>query len=209
MRMAPWKADLEIRDTTVNGARHIVLQHRYVHDVLPSRFDYSVIMTADARSTVSAEWINGGREPSRCMLSIASDSIRGTVRIGDVLTRDVKLKSLPLSGDAAPDFAIGPAVALRSLADGDTIRLTIVRCLPQRNDAAITLTPFVGVVASGQAPRAAGAPDEAVWNVVGGGDYPASVTIAKSDRQVFTVTIPQGTVGSQTESYRGTRNAPP
>jgi hypothetical protein len=209
MAMAPWRAELEIRDTTLNDARRIVVQHRYVHDVPRSTFDYSAFLTADAATMVSASWINGGREPNRCDLAISSDSIRGAVRVGDFVAREVKVKPLPLRGRVVPDFALGAVVAMRPLSDGDALRLTVVRCLPQWNEAAITLTLFVGVVASGEAPRAAGAPAEAVWRVTGGADYPASITIAKSDRQLLTVTIPEGSVGSQTESFRGTRKSSP
>src|SRR6185436_4917231 len=111
-----------------------------------------------------------------------------------------------VTGQAIPDFAVGAALALKPLADGDTIRLTVFRCLPQWNAKAIVTKSLVAVVKSAEASRGAGQSSEPVWQIEGLEPYRMTVRVAKRDRQVLSFTIPEGSVGYQTQTF--TKTAP-
>lgn len=200
--MRTWKSELDLRDTASAGA--VVIRDRSVYENPPATFLNTTIVARDGRTFTSASWVNNGREVSECHLSLTADSVRGRLVIGNMLTRSVVLKPLALRGDATPDFALAGVLTMRTLSDGDTVQLSVVRCLPGWEAGAIQIIAARATVKSGSAPRAAGAPDEAVWIVRGAADYPFTATIAKNDRQLFGYTIPQGTVGMETRAYRGT-----
>lgn len=203
MPMDPWRSETEMRDSVQGRNSSIVVREHEIHNGQP--FDHVALITPDGRNATRADWVNAGREPSQCHLTFKENVIEGSVSLGDLLPRNIAAKPVAFSGDAVPDFAIPWTVALRQLNDGDSLKLTVVRCLPHWNDAAIQTIRVNAVVHTGKAPRAAGAPDEAVWITEGSREYPFVIVVAKSDGQLFSATMPEGTVGSRTLLYRGSR----
>ncbi len=106
-----------------------------------------------------------------------------------------------LDATAIPDFALGHVLAASTLAEGVPIATTVFTY--SRND--VRRDPFSGIVSSGEFKRADAGASEPVWIVVGKSGYAARVTIAKSDRQVLQILLPQGTVGSQTDTFIGVK----
>lgn len=203
--MAPWRTTLEVRDSSVGAATGRLVRHVTMRAETGAVFTASALVRQDPDRAVAAEWQNGGRIPNECRLRVSADTIDGVVRLGGILNTEIRPTPVAVHGNALPDFAVGPVLATHALADGDTIRFTVFRCLPDWKNAAIVILPFTGVVRSDRAPRSPGGVDEPVWVVEGSTDYHLVATIAKSDRQLLAVSIPQGTVGIQTERYRETR----
>jgi hypothetical protein len=203
MPMDPWRSETEVRDSVQGRNSLLVVREHVIHNGHP--FDHVALLTPDGKNAIRADWVSAGREPSQCHLNFKDNVIEGSVSLGDLLPRNIAAKSVTFSGDAVPDFAVPSTVALRPLNDGDSLTLTVVRCLPQWNDGAIQAIRTSAVVHTGKAPRAAGAPDEAVWITEGSREYPFVLVVAKSDGQLLSATMPEGTVGSQTLLYRGSR----
>ena len=105
---------------------------------------------------------------------------------------------------AVPDFALATVLAGRNLQDHDSISLHVFRCSPGA-DTPIMVHDLNATVSSGELARSADVPPETVWVVQGDASFPYSVQIAKADRQVLKVSIPQGTDGEMIEVYTSSR----
>jgi hypothetical protein len=115
-----------------------------------------------------------------------------------------KTSSRPLQQLAVPDFALASVLATRSLATNDSIKLHVFRCSPGA-DSPLVVHDLNAVVRSGTLARSVHDQPEAVWMISGAASFPYSAIIAKSDRQVLKVIIPQGSAGEMIEVYTGTR----
>ena len=201
MAMEPWEAELSVIDTLVNGrtaTRALYLSRRVDGGW---RFAYSALWTTGgAPGVVRMHLVNNGRrEQSTCALEVRDGTARGTTSLVDSLT------PLPVSGVAVPGYALGAFLAGTALTDGATIPLTILSCLPHRGAGAIERVRFTGTVASDTATRTGAAAAEPVWVITGDSAFAAKVSIAKSDRTILALQLPQGTVGVSTDTFVGTR----
>ena len=183
--MPPWQAALLVRDSTLEGAKGT--QVRYRSRLVGGKwlFDYVAVWTSTG--TMRARLLGDGRAgKSMCELSYAAGTIEGISDQGP-------LTSKAASGAVIPDFAIGGYLSTLNANAGDTVRVTIARCLPQFGAAGITLVPFVGVVRATTYASTSGAVAEAAWEIKGGTEYPAEALIRRRDRMLLSLRIPQGT----------------
>jgi hypothetical protein len=198
--MAPWRGQFETRDTTLSDKPAVLVSHLVLRPEQNASFLLNAAWTkAPGETFIRID--NRGREPNQCSLRVAAD--RATATITGGLDRALEATPVVLKGDVVADFAIGQWLAARRFSDGDTIRVTIIRCLPQFREKAITTLPFVGIVKSGDRPRLPDGPNEPAWIIEGRPDYPMIVMLSKRDRQVLSLTIPQGTVGVETLEFLG------
>lgn len=201
--MAPWRVDIEVRDTMLNGAPGIRFSQTARRSETKATFTATATWVRAASNRMEVWYDNGGRTPSQCRMRISDSVVTATITGGLDPARVAKPISLREAG--AADFAIGVMLAAGSLSDGDTIRLSAVRCLPSFGNAAIAIYPFVGVVRSELTPRFAGDTAEAAWVIEGAPQYHLVAKIAKRDRQLITFTLPEGSVGEQTLRFVGAR----
>ena len=191
--MEPWEAEYSIGDTLVDGKP--ALRATYNSRRLGDKWVYHYVATWTPRGDVTARWVNGRPEPNSCDLSAAAGRISGKTSSGGA-------PSASFTGTAIPDFALGAYVSTLSLDDGATVQLTVFRCLAGAQNS-VVMNQFNGTVRSGKARRGWG-DWEPAWIVEGSKEYPARITIAKSDRLVLhTITI-QGSVGRSEDSFVGT-----
>lgn len=191
--MEPWEAEYSVGDTVVDGkpARRATYNSRRVGDTWAYRF----VASWTPNGEVTARWVNGRPQPSTCDLRAAAGSIEGKTSSGG-------MPSVSYSGSAIPDFALGAYISTLALEDGATVKLTVFRCLPGTGNNVVT-HQFSGTVRTGKARRGWG-DWEPAWIVDGTKDYPARVTIAKSDRLVLHTITVQGSVGRSEDSFVGT-----
>jgi hypothetical protein len=198
--MAPWRGQFETRDTTVSDKPALLVSYLVLRPEQNASFLLNAAWTKAPGETV-IRIDNRGRQPNQCSLRVASDRATGTITGG--LDPAVEAKPVELKGDVVADFAMGHWVAARRISEGDTIRATIIRCLPQFREGAIATLPFAGIVKSGERPRLPDGPNEPAWIIEGRPDYPMVIVLAKRDKQLLSLTIPQGTVGSETLEFLG------
>jgi hypothetical protein len=203
MPMAPWRDQISIADTVVDGLPSYHVAFTALRPETRSTFIYTATADRGTGAVRSARWENNGRDTSECQIHISGREITGNSARGHLVKANVSLKPTTAANEPVPDFAVGSLLALRRLTEGDTVRLSVFRCQPALGASAIVVFPFTGVVHSAEAPRTAGAPTEPVWRVEGTAGYPMSAIVAKSDRMLLEFTIPEGQVGSQTLSLRG------
>jgi hypothetical protein len=201
-QMEPWNAQYELRDTTIDGDAWFTLVHFTPRPMQNATFTYTVRWKKSNSATMVAHYENRGRVRDDCHVTIAPGKITGSIN-EDLAT--TPLVPVDVQGTVIPDFAAGSLVALRTLADGDTVRFTSIKCLPYFKDKAITTKPFVGIVRTADVPRTVDARPEPAWVIEGGASYHMVIKIAKRDRQVLELTIPEGSVGEQTLAYAGTK----
>jgi hypothetical protein len=201
-QMEPWNTQYELRDTVIDGDGWLSLVHFTPRPMQNATFTYTARWKKSSPGTMVVHYENRGRTRDDCELTIASGKITGVAKT-DLATTPLVPAEAP--GVVMPDFAAASLLALRTLANGDTIRFTSVKCLPYFKEKAITTKPFVGVVRSADVPRTVDAKPEPAWVIEGAESYRMIIRIAKSDRQVLEFTIPEGVGGEQTQAYAGTK----
>jgi hypothetical protein len=201
--MAPWRVDLEVRDTLLNGRPGIHFVQTTRRPEIQAMFTATATWATSTPNRMDVWYDNAGRAPTQCRMRIGDSTVTATITGGLDPAREATPVSLTTGG--AADFAIGVLLASRQHADGDTIRLSAVRCLPSFGKAAIRVFPFVGVVRSEPTPRVVGDTAEAAWVIEGSAQYHLVAKIAKRDRQLISFTLPEGSVGEQTIQFAGGR----
>jgi hypothetical protein len=199
--MEPWLADYSLKDTTVDGRRATRLRFNSRRDESGSGwlFRFTAAWTADSAHIVHAFWENDGRTKSGCELKAQRGEMTGR------MSSRPQLAPLRVEGLLTPDFALGPYVASRTLAERDTVRISVFSCLPDLSGGTVQVQKFTAVVKAAMATRGANTTPEPVWELTGDAGYPAVVIVAKSDRVVLRVKTPQGTVGFTETVYSGSR----
>ncbi len=193
--MEPWVAQQIVRDTTIGGKPWLALtyQSRLGRD----GWIYSYTALVSGQDVIS-RWVSTGRMPSTC------DAVRDQDRIAADMASHGKATSAALQHDAIPDFALAWLLAARPLADHDSITLHTYRCSPGAPTQVLVNT-LNAVVSSGMLARLPGTAPEPVWIVRGDHSFPYHAQIAKSDRMVLKVTLPQGTAGEMVDVYTSSR----
>ena len=189
--MRPWRATLLVADSTIDGveATSVRYRSRLVDDKW--LFDYVAVWSA---AGMRARLVGDGRAGrSTCELSYAGGIIEGRAD-------EVPLTPKPAPGVVIPDFALAGYVSTLRLEVNDTVRVSVVRCLPQFGAAGISVFPFVGVVRAAERTAAPGGIAVPTWEITGSGEYPAEVVIRRSDAVVMRVKTPQGAGGYSIES---------
>ena len=197
--MDPWTSELFVGDTTFGNDRGV----RTVYQSRESGGSYQYSSSASwsvLAPVLRAEWINGG-QPSNSSCSLLLERGALTGKLGD----GSSVASARVAGAAVPDFAIGAFLASRTLAAGDTIKLTMLRCHPERGGSAGESQQIVGVVKGGEEKRGFADHAEPVWIVEGDKNYSFVAVIAKSDHMLLRSVTPQGSVGYSVDSYVRTR----
>jgi hypothetical protein len=195
--MQPWLSQTIVRDTLIDGKPQLAVTYQSRHSAAAGGwlYTYTAVM---AGTDVSTRWVGNGRAQFTCQTRHANNQI-----IADIDGRD-KATSSTLQRGAIPDFAVAWVLAGRPLADHDSVKLSLYRCVPAA-DVVISLYELNAVVSSGSQSRTEGNPPEAVWIITGDKSFPYVAHIAKSDRQVLKVLMPQGTVGEMVDVYVSSR----
>ncbi len=195
--MPPWLSQTIVRDTLVDGKPRFAVTYQSRHSAAAGGWLYTYTALIGG-ADVSARWVGNGRAQFTCLTTLANNQI-----VAEIEGRNPATSSA-FQWTAIPDFAVAWALADRQLADNDTIRLAVYRCAPGA-DAVIPMYELNAVVSSGTLARSNGQPAEPVWIVAGDKAFPYAAHIAKSDRQVLKVLMPQGTVGEMVDVYVSSR----
>ena len=196
--MQPWLAQAIVRDTTVDGKARLAVTYQSRHSAAAGGWLYTYTALI-APSDVITRWVGNGRAPFTCQTTHAKNQV-----VAEIEGRDNATSSI-LERNAFPDFAVAWVLAGRPLADNDSIRLTVYRCAPAA-DTVIPLFELDAIVSSGTLARGEGKAPEPVWIVSGAKSFPYVAQIAKADRQVLRVRMPQGTVGEMVDVYVASRH---
>lgn len=194
--MEPWTAELMVGDSASPEGRVIIVEHRSRRAGKAFLFTDRAVMSPEG-TIVGWSQISRGRVPSQLDVSVVGGRMRGRVT-SEGTTREID-EAAPAS--AVPAFALGVALASRELKAGDTVRVGVLPLAP--GGGLFTLRAFAGAVRDDAHARSFGSGAEPVWAIVGDGSYPAEVWVAKADRQVLKLVLPQGTVGIMIEEYAG------
>jgi hypothetical protein len=189
--MEPWLAQRIVRDTTIDKKTWLAVT--YQSRLAPTGWLYSYTALLSGHD-VRTHWVGNGRMPYVC------DAVREGDRIAAKMGERGSATSPLLKRDAVPDFALATVLAGRPLADGDSVHFHVFRCSPGA-DTPVPSFDLNAVVTSGTFARKESGSPEAVWIVTGDKGFPYAVQIAKSDRRVLKVTMPQGTDGEMIEVY--------
>lgn len=188
----PWQSQLTIADTVILSMPAYRATHESRRDGNRFLFTATATWRREGSASTVMYWSNGGRAPSTCFLEQHGAQLKGVIA-GQPIER-----ALADARDAIPDFALGAYLAMRAFGAGDTVKVSVVRCLP----GAITQLEARDVpliIHSDTATRGGGAPEEA-WFIDSAGLYDIKVWIAKSDRTVLRVELPQGQMGHSIET---------
>lgn len=195
--MHPWDAEYSMDDTVVEGTPALRMSYNSRRPEGRWLFRFETTWEPRTGRMISADWNNDGRVMSRCNVRLRDGHLTGSS------SNSAELTPLSVTGDVIPDWALGGYLARRKLAAGDTVRVSLVRCLTVRGADALELVPFAGVVESVTAKRGIGGPMVDAWRVQAPGLKAAGVTIAKSDGLVLHTRTIQGSVGYSEDTYVG------
>ncbi len=196
--MEPWSSTLSARDTTVDGATGTRATYRARQSGDGWLYTYTALWSSVSPS-VRATWVMAGHAQGTCHVVADKGELTGTLDDGTIPT------PVRATGTMVPDFAIGAYLAGRTLTAGDTILLTLFRCMPLNGRSAIEAWPVVGVVSTGAETRGAAGQPEPAWIVDAGKDRGFTVVLAVRDRMLLRLETPQGPTGLMTEAYARTR----
>jgi hypothetical protein len=193
--MLPWESELTVTDTAVDGgaAVHVHYRSRFVEGRW--LFDDVAVWTANGSWTAKSVG-KGRRGDSSCDLVANAGRVTGSTHVTKELTPRITTER------TIPSFAFAAWLSRQELRGGDTVRVTVIRCVPQNGTDAIEAMPFVGTVSAVNWSRAPGAAAEDAWQVEPASDYGGGAIIAKRDRSILRFTTPQGTVGYSIDSIR-------
>jgi hypothetical protein len=190
----PWTAELTVGDTVIEKVSHRMVRYVSRYDGTRWLFNYVALWAPDG--SVSAHWWgNGGGGPMACDVTASATEAIGRSHSNERLT------ARAVGAAPVPEFALAGWLSRQTLAQGDTIRATVLRCLPHRETEAIEMNNFVGVVASRTFALNEGTAEDA-WVIEGRPEYRAKVVIAKRDGTVLEVLTPQGSVGHSIDRLR-------
>src|ERR1041384_5724686 len=167
--MAPWTAEFELRDTTIDRDAWYKHVHFTPRPLTNATFTYVAMWKKGDASMATVHYEDRGRAPSDCSLSLAGGKITGT--LAGTPAPALALSSVEVKGEAVVDFAVGTVLSFRTMADGDTIRLTTFRCLSHFGKDPIKTMSCVAIKKIAEPPRTVGAKPEPVWLVEGGPAY--------------------------------------
>jgi hypothetical protein len=195
----PWDSVIEVSDTTLNGVAAVALTQRSHRTGGTYAYNTTVVWSPTA-GTLAYRSAGDGTEPGSCAIEAITadgDAARGRLVIEGGATEPVMI-----AGKAVPEFSLASILAAGQLADGDHPKFTAFRCSWSGSaPTALSAFKFNGTVKSDSLERGNSRTKEAVWTVTGAADYPFVATIAKSDREVLKVVIPQGSVGAMYETF--------
>lgn len=192
--MEPWTSSLTVSDSTIG-------ERAAVRAVYSSRFEngqYQFVhsaswLRADARQ-MQMKWNNGGHSVSSCSLSVENARLTGNVSsIGTIAP-------IVLSQTAVPDFALGAYFATLQLQDGDSLRITVVRCLPDVEGNPVQTLDITFKVRKATESRG-DLKAQSAWLLEGSGSYPFKTWISTEDRMVLKMFTPQGSVGHSEDTF--------
>ena len=190
----PWTAELTVADTTIEKMSHRMVRYVSRYDGKRWLFNYLALWSPDG--SVSAHWWgDGGGGPMECEVNASATRATGRSHNNELLT------ARAIAAAPVPEFALAGWLSRQKLAPSDTIRATVLRCLPHRETEAIEVNNFVGVVTSTPFTSTEGAVEEA-WVIEGRTEYRARVVIAKRDGVVLEALTPQGSVGHSIDRLR-------
>ncbi len=192
--MSPWETEVRVRDTTIAGAKFIVIAHRAVRENVGAVSESFAFVDPATGAVVRVSGDHRGRVPINFDLAMRGGRLVGQV-VNDGSGEGVN-DSLP--ANAVPDFVLGHVLASRDLKDGMSIIVPVFRFNTRLFEFTLT-----GKVTSGTYPRAGAKAPEPVWIIEGAPGFNARIVVAKSDRAVLELKLPQGTEGSQTETFAG------
>jgi hypothetical protein len=199
--MEPWAAALTVVDSTIGGHAGVRAEYRSRFENGHYLFVYAVSWLRAEPRRMTISWRNNGQSVSDCRLATDSGRLTGTVSgVG-------KIAPIAFAHDVVPDFALGAYFATRPLQDGDSARITVVRCLPgSEGDPVRTLD--ITVTTRKSTESRGGATAQAAWLVEGSEAYPFKAWIASDDRMVLKTVSPQGSVGRSEDTYVVTHPVP-
>lgn len=196
--MEPWASTLSAADTTVASTPGWRVTYRARQAGDGFLYTYTAIW-GPASTIMRATWVMAGHAQGTCNVVEDSGELTGTLDDGTIPT------PVRVTGSLVPDFAIGAYLASRPLAVGDSIPLTLFRCMPLNGRAAIEAWPVVGVVGRGEEARGSEGTPEPAWIVDAGKDKGFVAVIAMSDRMLLRLETPQGPTGLMTERLLRTK----
>lgn len=193
--MTPWTTEVRITDSTHEGRQVVVIARRAIREELNAVSENTVVLDPRTGDLLRMTGSHRGRVPIDYQLARADGRLVGHVVADGGHSETI---SEPVPTDAVPDIALGPMLAARDLHDGLAVAITVIRF-----NTALFRYPLRAVVTSGSVTRRGATAAEPVWVIEGGAEFRARVVIAKGDRTVLEVTLPQGMEGSQTETFAG------
>ena len=128
--MEPWASTLSASDTTVERApgMRVTYNTRQAGDGF--LYTYTAVWSP-ATDIVHATWVMAGHAQGTCNVTANKGELTGTLDDGIIPT------PVRAAGSMVPDFAIGAYLAGRPPAAGDSIPLTLFRCMPLNGRSAI------------------------------------------------------------------------
>jgi hypothetical protein len=195
--MEPWESELSVADTTLGPDAAVRVKYEARRQGAGFLFTYAAIWKRDDAAQTRMTWSGRGRVPSACTLERSGDQIVGQINDTPV--------AAPVTARLAlvPDFALGAYLATRAVQSSDSLRVSVVRCLPGARTPIEVHEVRLHVKSDSAARGEAGL--EPAWLVQGPSDYAIKVWVAKSDHQILRSEIPQGVHGYSLETYLRTR----
>ena len=187
--METWTAEISVRDTIIGARRAFVMTQRSRFDEGRYRFIQSFAWS-DSTPLHVAMVGHGRRAETECTVDFASG--QATARSGPEV--------LGSGAAGIPDFALGAYLSSRALRAGDTLRVTVIRCIPGA-PRPFTSTMVTAVVSERPFEGTNGTSTPA-WSIAGGAEYPFVTYVGKADRVVLSNRLPQGSVGYQIDTLR-------
>ncbi len=197
-QMDPWEANWMVRDTMVDGKKIVAITHNTIQTATSATFAETTLLDPITGRALQFFGRDNGRAPGTYSLRLATGRLQGTSQPdGDVAGQ----LDVALAESSIPSSAVPFVLAARELKEGDSIAIHLFTFQGSTNN--VFQYDLSGVASSGSFQRAGAAAPEAVWIITGNGAYPAKYVIAKSDRSVLQVVFPQGSVGTETDTYAG------
>lgn len=190
----PWDTRIEIGDSVIAGKSNYSIAQRSRFDGNKYRFNSTTTWAPGTLDFTKATWTGfAGDEYGECSVELRNGAAMLSINNGEA-------KPWKYEGQLVPEFAVAHALAAMDLKDGATYKLNVFHCSWHSGaEIALRMKPLNVTVKSDKLARTGKTEAEPAWLVAGDSSYPYQLWVAKSDRHVLKVVLPQGEVGEQVD----------